>query len=97
MIEITVMVVVALLFAALLATLLRFWDFPLNTIGDVDIKTAIATFVGALIAAAVTVWLSGVDPTIPANFVVVMIAAIGGMGGIRGIFEAGKLLAKGKQ
>jgi|PlaIllAssembly_1097288.scaffolds.fasta_scaffold02326_5 hypothetical protein len=96
MVEITVFVVLALLFAALVATLLRFWDFPLNTIGDVELKTGVATFVGALIAAFLAMWLGNLDPTIASEFVVVTTAAVGGMAGIRGLFEAGKVVAGGE-
>lgn len=97
MIDLSIWVVLALLFAAFLATLLRFWDFPTNTLGAVDIKTALATFIGALIAAFFALWLKALDPTVPADFIIVTMAAIGGMGGVRGLFEVAKRLTAPKK
>lgn len=86
----------AMIFAALLAMLFRFWDFPTNTLKDLNLQVAVLTFVGALIAAFFAVWMSGLDPTVSAeNFLVVGAFALGGMGAVRGLFEvAKKLVAK---
>jgi fluoride ion exporter CrcB/FEX len=94
MIELAVWPILALLFSALIAMLLRFWDIPTNTIQSIDIQTAIVTFVGALIAGFLTVWAANLDPTTWGGFLVTTIAAVGGMGGVRGIFEVSKRLSK---
>lgn len=83
----TILQVLALLFAAVLATLLRFWDFPTESLKEVTLQAAVFTFIGALIAGFFAVWAGQLDPTAWEQFVVVMIAALGGMGGVRALFE----------
>lgn len=91
-------IIVALLFAAVLAMLFRFWDIPTNTLQSIDLKVAVVTFVGALIAAFFAVWISGLDPTLSAeNFLVIGGFALGGMAGVRGLFEGAKRLLAGIQ
>jgi len=86
--------IAAILAAALLAMLFRFWDIPTNTLKDVTVKVALVTFVGALIAAFLGVWISGLDPTLSAeNFLIIGGFALGGMGGVRGLFEVVKKVA----
>jgi hypothetical protein len=77
----------ALVFAALIATVLRFWDFPNDSLKDVTLVAGLSTFIGAMIGGFFAVWAGGLDPTVWEEFVLVMIAALGGMGGVRALFE----------
>jgi hypothetical protein len=93
---------VALLVAAAIATVLRFWDFPTNQLVDVDLISGVSTFIAALIGGFFAMWAGGLNPVMWEQFVLVMIAAIGGMGGVRALFgitapARAKLLAKTKK
>jgi len=97
MIEITIYVILALLFSAVLATLFRFWDFPTNTLKDFTVVAGVLTFVGALIAAFLAIWIKALDPTVPADFIIVTGFALGGMGAVRGLFEVTSRLVAPKK
>jgi hypothetical protein len=79
--------VLGLVLAGIIATILRFWDFPLNKLVDVDLVSGVSTFAGAMIGGFFAMWAGGLDPVVWDQFTVVMIAAIGGMGGVRALFE----------
>ena len=96
MIEITVELVLVVVFAAIVAALIRLFDFP---VGPFDYKGFILAFAASLVAAFLTAWMSaesGLDVTSFAGFAIVAGAAVGGISAIRAILSGAKGLEEPK-
>jgi len=80
--EVTLVAVAVVAFAAVLATLVRLYDPPVK----VDAGTIVSTFVYSLIAAIITAWVGGeggLDPASAGGFAVIGGAAVGGMATVK--------------
>ena len=82
----TVWMVLAWLGAGAIATVLRFWDPPTDTLKSVTLQQGVVALAGALIAGGFAIWAGNLDPTVWQQFVTVVIASIGGMAGVAGLF-----------
>jgi membrane protein YdbS with pleckstrin-like domain len=80
-----------ILAAAIIATILRFWDFEHNKLTDLELVTFATTLLGAIVAAFIGWWYFGAqDVTVFANFVLVAVCGLGGMSFVRALFETAK-------
>jgi hypothetical protein len=87
--EWTLVTVLFTLIAAGIAVVIRLWDYPSNKLSTTDVSVIGYTLIGALIAAFLTVFLGGgkVLPDDPVGFALVVGAALGGMAGVRAMYE----------
>lgn len=90
--EITLMTVGLLLLAALIATAIRLYDFPVTKVTKETILDAVKVFVYALIAAFLSLYLlelAGLTLDLEnfGAFIAVVAASVGGMATIRAILD----------
>jgi len=90
--DITWTVLLYLLIAAAIATFIRFYDIPVTSISESSILAVVEVFVGALIAAFLTLWMltDGTDASITQwqIFAPVVGAAVGGIAAVKAIVGA---------
>ena len=92
MFEITLELVALVVFAALVATMIRLFDFPA---GPFDYKGFALGLAASLVAAFLTAWMSqdaGMDLFTFAGFGVVTSAAVGGIATVRAMLGGAKAL-----
>ena len=98
--EITLVTVGLLLLAALIATAIRLYDFPVTKITKENVFEAVKVYVYALIAAFLSLYLlelAGLTLDLEnfGSFIAAVAASLGGMATIRAVLDlAGKLYPK---
>jgi hypothetical protein len=88
--DITFELVAFVVFAALIAAVVRMYDVPVT---KAAIKPFLLAFGGSLVAAMLTVWMMDASGAIVmnyANFIIVAGASVGGLSVVRAVIEQAK-------